>query len=690
MERNWFCMDTLYAENKKINELTQNSKINLSSKSVHLNTISSPYESNEKTSMKTVNLIFKHIFQKGLSKLGFTDNHDNANIRLRRAHKLLSKCNRTLIRAENEKELLNDICRLTVEAGGYRMAWVGFAERNAMKTVKPVAEFGHKKGFLENLNISWDNSVRGQGPVGNAIRIGVSVVNQDALHNPKFKPWRKAALQCGYQSSIGLPLIVNKQVIGALVLYAAEPYAFNRKEVSLLEDLANDLAFGIQTLRMRDEHISTEKKLEFLAYHDPLTGLPNRRLLSDRFTQITARADRTKTSIAILYLDLDNFKHVNDSFGHKCGDQFLICVAERLKNSIRKTDTLSRQGGDEFVIILNDISTIDSIEKITKNIINSFEDPIQIDNHTLTTSFSIGISMYPNDGCEFDILLNHADTALSQSKEAGKSTYSFFCEQMNKDAVEYALMQEQLRRAIRNKEFQLYFQPQIDMKSNNIIGAEALVRWQHPSYGLMAPGRFIPAAEQSGLIVQIGEIVLNEACKQGAIWHSEGMHDLVIAVNLSAMQFKKGNLIETVSSALEYSGFPSTSLELELTESVMLHDIDVVKETLIKLKEIGVRISIDDFGTGYSNLSYLKQLDIDKLKIDQTFIRDIIENTEDSAIVKAIIQLGHTLELSVIAEGVEKKEHFALLKSYGVDEIQGFLFSHPLSSIDFYKFYKNH
>jgi len=615
---------------------------------------------------------------------------EQTQIRLTRSLKLLSKCNALLIHAESEQEILTNICKLAVEMGGYVMAWVGFAENDAAKTVLPVAQSGYEEGYLDNVNITWADTERGRGPTGTAIRTGVTAINQNVLTNPNMAPWREAAIKRGYQSSIALPLIIKNRVLGALTLHSSDHEAFEKKEVGLLEELASDLAYGIQTLRTRVEHEAAEKKLEFLAHHDPLTGLPNRLLLRDRFDQAMAIANRERADVAVLFLDLDNFKHVNDSLGHVIGDQLLIRVSERIQECIRETDTISRQGGDEFIILLTNIQSLTTINAVAQKIVDAFVAPFYIDNHVLFASASIGISIFPDDGEDFDELLKQADTVLYQAKDAGKNTYRFFSEKINIDAVENMRLQSQLHNAIKNQELLLHYQPQIDMVSGRIIGAEALVRWQHPGLGFVPPAKFIPLAERSGLIIPIGEWVLNEACRQAQVWRETCvLSSMVIAVNLSALQFKRGNIVETVTNALTQSGLPASQLELELTESILLHDVDVVIKTLHRLKEIGVKLSIDDFGTGYSSLSYLKKLAVDKLKIDQSFVRDMVKDSDDAAIVKAIIQLGHTLQLTVIAEGVENEGQLAILKNYGCDEIQGYLLSRPIPAREFSIFINN-
>jgi diguanylate cyclase (GGDEF)-like protein len=589
-----------------------------------------------------------------------------------------------LVHAEDEGKLLTEICRLVVEQGGYRMAWVGFAEHDTDKSVRPIAQHGDVQNYLGSVWVSWADAEFGRGPTGTAIRTGQPHINQDYLSNPSTAPWREAALASGFRSSIALPLTSKHRVIGSLTIYSSYPEAFVQEEVALLEELANDLAYGIETLRARVEHEAAEKQLAFFAHHDVLTGLPNRLLLRDRFDQATAQMDSEQSGVAVLFLDLDNFKQVNDTLGHNYGDKLLVRVVERLRGCLRPGDTLSRQGGDEFIVLLPHAHDLDVIGGIAQSIIETFAEPFDIETYTINTTFSIGISLYPDDARELDTLLKNADTALYQAKDSGRDTYRFFSEKMNLDAQQQLHLQGQLHNAVKNREFVLHYQPQIDIDSGRIFGAEALVRWQHPELGLLPPGRFITLAERSGLIIPMGEWVLNQACRQAQIWRENGT-PLVMAVNLSALQFKRGNLPQTVANALKQSGLPADQLELELTESILLQDIDVALKTLHSLKEMGVKLSIDDFGTGYSSLSYLKRLDVDKLKIDQSFVRDLIEEADSAAIVRAIIQLGHALQLAVIAEGVESAAQLTFLRANGCDQAQGYFFSRPVTAGEFVK-----
>lgn len=605
---------------------------------------------------------------------------ENRQRKLNRALRLLSDCNMALVHSDDEYRLLSEICRLCVERGGYLMAWVGYAEEDAARTVRPVAQSGYEEGYLDSINITWADNERGRGPTGTAIRTGKPAINQNVLTNPAMAPWREAAIKRGYQSSISLPLIANARVMGALTMYAREADTFDPEEVQLLEELANDLAYGIVTLRTRKEHEATKEKLAFLAQFDPLTHLPNRLLLRDRFEQATLIADEERSKVAMLYLDLDNFKQINDSLGHEVGDLVLVAAAQRLQQCIRPIDTLSRVSGDEFAILLTGMHESTEIASVANAMRDAFVEPVVVNSHALNVSFSLGISLYPEDGKDFDAILKAADTAVNSAKAAGRNTYHFFTRQMNADLMEQMRLTGELHRALLHHEFVLHYQPQIDLRDGRIFGAEALVRWQHPVEGLIPPGRFITLAEHSGHIVPLGEWVLNEACLQARRWLNQGLSALVMTVNLSALQFKRGNVLEMVSAALARSNLPASCLELELTESILLQDMEATMRTLHGLKALGVKLSIDDFGTGYSSLSYLKQLDVDKLKIDQSFVMDIQAGGDRNSIVTAIIQLGHILKLEVIAEGVETEAQLEYLRAAGCDAAQGYLLSPPVEA----------
>ena len=428
---------------------------------------------------------------------------------------------------------------------------------------------------------------------------------------------------------------------------------------------------------------SAEEQIEYLAHHDPLTDLPNRVLLRDRFLQAQSQAARSDARVAILFLDLDHFKLVNDTLGHPIGDRLLQAVAERLRRGVRETDTISRQGGDEFVIVLPELADPESAGSIAGKLMEQMHEPVRVNGHRLNVTFSLGIALYPDDGDDFDTLMKKADTAMYSAKEAGRNTLRFFTAAMNVEAAARLKLQGRLQRALEKEELVLYYQPQFDLASGRILGAEALLRWRDPERGLVPPGEFIPVAEDTGLIGPIGEWVIGEACRELRRWHEAGATDLSMAVNLSPVQFRRSRLVEIAARALQENRLPAECLEFELTESLLIREDAAILDTLTALKGLGVKLSIDDFGTGYSSLAYLKRFNVDKLKIDQSFIRELCSNPDDEAIVSAVITMARQLRLRTVAEGVENAEQATMLRRFDCDEVQGFHFGRPMPAADF-------
>jgi diguanylate cyclase (GGDEF)-like protein/PAS domain S-box-containing protein len=433
------------------------------------------------------------------------------------------------------------------------------------------------------------------------------------------------------------------------------------------------------------KHKEAEEKMQHMAEHDALTGLPNRILLIDRMHQAIAAAQRNGTKLAILFLDLDRFKYINDSFGHDVGDKLLQTVAERLRKCVRSNDTVSRLGGDEFVVMLVDVVNNERIAHIAENILNAISVPYTIEGGDFTVTTSIGISTCPDDSRDIDTLLKNADTAMYHAKDSGANRYEFFNRDMNARIIERIVLENNLRRALKRDEFVLYYQPQMDIAGHRAVGAEALIRWKHPTFGLMSPNRFIPIAEECGLIIPIGDWVLRTACHQAKSWQERGIH-LTVAVNLSVAQFYQKNLLQSVTDALQSAKLDPQYLELEITESILMDEDKPAIETLRSLRELGVKVSIDDFGTGFSSLSYLKQIPVDKLKIDQSFVQDLDDDAEDAAIVNAIIVMAKGLNLKVTAEGVETPGQFRFLQSHGCDAFQGYYSSRELAPRQFMEF----
>jgi len=424
-------------------------------------------------------------------------------------------------------------------------------------------------------------------------------------------------------------------------------------------------------------------KMSHLARHDFLTGLPNRMLLTERLSQAIGLAQRHHRQVALLFIDLDCFKNINDSLGHTIGDQLLQSVGERLLATVRATDTVCRQGGDEFVILLPEIEQPQDAAHIAQKLLDAFAVPHLIGGQELHITLSIGISVYPDDGVDLDAVLQNADTAMYHAKTNGRNNFQFFRADMNTRAVRRLLIENNMRRALKQGEFVLNYQPQINLASGAITGAEALIRWRDPDLGAIPPGQFVPVAEECGLIVTIGHWVLREACQQVKVWLDSGLRVPSIAINISAVEFRHKNFLEGLAQILDETGLTPDYLELELTESLLMHDVESSATVLESLKDMGIKLAIDDFGTGYSSLSYLKRFPITTLKIDQSFVRDITTDINDATIVSAVVGMGRNLNHRVIAEGVETREQFEFLSMRQCPEGQGFLFSHPLPAEDF-------
>nr|WP_301288340.1 EAL domain-containing protein [Natronospira proteinivora] len=470
--------------------------------------------------------------------------------------------------------------------------------------------------------------------------------------------------------------------------YRDEEVEFLRRDGSRFIALNNTVAVsdevgGVQYLDGVISDITqrkeAERKINYLAHYDTLTGLPNRTLLRDRMEQVLAKARRDSTRAAVLFIDLDRFKNVNDSLGHAVGDRLLSEVSRRLQKATRANDTVSRQGGDEFIVLLPEIDESNEAAQVASKLLGALGEPYRVGNHELHVTPSIGISLFPSDAEDIDDLIRNADAAMYQAKEHGRFNFQFFTHDLSVQAWERLSLENQLRRAIQWKEFVLYYQPQLSLETGEIVGIEALIRWWHEGR-LISPSVFIPVAEQTGMIVEIGDWVMGEACRQLSSWQAEGLADIPVSVNLSPLQFRRRDIRSHIQQALASSGLSPEYLMLELTESTVMDEVDESVRMLGQLSRLGVRLCIDDFGTGYSSLSYLKRFPIDKLKIDKSFVSDIPTDTDDMAITAAVIDMGHNLNLTVVAEGVETREQLEFLRERRCQEMQGFLFSRPVTA----------
>ncbi|MGJ7489399.1 putative bifunctional diguanylate cyclase/phosphodiesterase [Variovorax sp. ZT4R33] len=554
-----------------------------------------------------------------------------------------------------------------------------------------------------------------QGPAGSASEFGRRYVDTTAAIESSVEALHTAAIKRALQTRAdaeraaafsrwaAIAMVVLASLLGAVIAWIVsqritrsitELIAFSRRvaagdfsaraqqgradEFGILANAMNQMAESIENSKVLLE--SSAGRLKHQATHDVLTGLPNRALLEDRLKQAISYADRYGRLMTVVFINLDGFKLVNDSLGRKAGDELLKVMAERMRQCLRNVDTVVRTGGDEFVIILYDQPGDGAeVAPALQRLLEAIAQPIRIGGQGVQVTGSLGVATYPADGADADVLLRNADAAMSRAKASGRNNFQFYTAEMNGTIRDKLAMREGLRNAIARGEFHLVYQPQVEMASGQVTGVEALIRWQHPERGLVSPTEFIPLAEETGLIVPIGEWVLRTACFQNRAWQDAGLPAFTVAVNVSARQFRERTWIEQVDRALDDSGLEARFLELELTESLIMEDLEKALLSMKALQAMGVQLSIDDFGTGYSSLSALKRFPIARLKIDQGFVRGIPGDEEDKAIAKAIISLGHELDLKVIAEGVETLRQLEFLRANGCDEIQGYLFSPPVA-----------
>ncbi|HJW12474.1 MAG TPA: EAL domain-containing protein [Albitalea sp.] len=449
--------------------------------------------------------------------------------------------------------------------------------------------------------------------------------------------------------------------------------------------LGGDLRSALVRLKAEVARVNASAaRLSYMAEHDALTDLPNRALGRALFDAALASARRRGTRVALMFVDIDNFKSVNDSLGHSAGDELLRQVSDRLKLSVDEPDAVIRHGGDQFLVVASDAVDAGDVSGAASQLLDSFASPFEVNGLAVATSCSIGIAMFPDDGDDFDALLKKSDIAAHDAKQSGRNVFRFFDEAMNAGMLEDLNINTGLRQALERGEFSLHYQPVVDLAAGRVIGAEALLRWEHPDKGMILPGRFIPVAERSGLIIDIGQWVLDEACRQIRAWERSGdLAGLIVSINISTIQFKRGNIDTVVGQALQAHDVPPGSLELEVTESALIHDAEGFVETLRRLKDLGLRLAIDDFGTGYSNLSYLQRFAVGKLKIDQSFVRRLNSTTQDHAIVRAIIQMAKSLNLKTVAEGVEDDATRRELIALGCDQAQGYFLGRPVPLAQF-------
>jgi len=532
------------------------------------------------------------------------------------------------------------------------------------------------KEYLELLNgLSIGNKI---GSCGTAAFTKKMVIVENTLTDSHWEDFHDLATRFNLHACWSIPLIDDHDnVLGTFAVYFDHPRSPDDKDLQLLEEASYLSGIAIQ-------HYKTKEKINHMAFHDPLTGLPNRRLFDEKVEKVLADSNRTLDKFSVLFIDLDRFKNINDTYGHDIGDLFLVEVSKRLTNCLTDNAVLSRQGGDEFTILLKN-SSIAAAKEIGNRILQSLDQSFMIEGIEIYVTPSIGISVYPEHGSNSVELLKKADSAMYHAKNEGGNNFKFHDAILEKKDIERLTLENHLHKALENNEFTLHYQPKIDLSSNNITGVESLIRWENPVLGMIRPDQFIPIAEETGMIIPIGEWVLGEACKQLCSWQEQGLGDLTVAVNLSIRQFFNPNLIPSIQKVIEQTGIDPSLLELEITESMTMK-VEVAREILNELKTIGVKISIDDFGTGYSSFNYLKYFPIDYIKIDKSFINDITHDVQSENIVQVFFMLAKSIGFKVVAEGVETKEQLEMLRMMNCHEVQGYFFSKPLPKDDFKAF----
>jgi diguanylate cyclase (GGDEF)-like protein len=500
--------------------------------------------------------------------------------------------------------------------------------------------------------------------------------NTPILLEADIPHYLESLAEAGMVQAIALPLWIDRELAGLLLLGHRVVGTHKPENLAYARQLADQAAVALSNVRRIEEN-------RILAYYDTLTGLPNRLLFMEHLRQTLRRAQRDGHRVAICLLDLDEFKQINDTLGHNAGDQLLKIAAKRLTERLR-SGTVARIGGDEFAFCLTNFSGVDSPARVTQGLLSEITRPYTLRDQEVFITASVGIAIYPADGKELEAVVKNADTAMFHAKREGRNNYQFYTPSMNATAIQRLAMENALRKSIELDQLRAFYQPVVDIQTREILGAEVLLRWVHPEFGMVSPTEFIPLAEESNLIIEIGEWVLREACAQARAWHDSGHQLFSMAVNVSSRQFKDGSFLDTVERVLSDTGLSPQTLTLELTESLLL-DIEAVTITLGRLRGLGVKIAIDDFGTGFSSLGYLKHFPLDALKIDQLFIRNLATDSDDSAIADAIISLAHSLKLHVVAEGVETEQQLAHLRQTRCDVAQGFLFSEPVPADGFEK-----
>ncbi|OGA56309.1 MAG: hypothetical protein A3G81_34040 [Betaproteobacteria bacterium RIFCSPLOWO2_12_FULL_65_14] len=591
-------------------------------------------------------------------------------MRLNRVYAVLSGINTAIIRTRERQELFEDACRIAVEHGGFRMAWVGLLDANGLD-VTPAARAGLDDGYLDKIRLT----AREEAPdscllLADALRDDAPVVCNDVEADARMARWREPAMQRGFRSLVVLPLHQGVKLAGVLLLYAPEKDFFDTEEMKLLTEVAGDISFAL-------DHIEKAERLDYLAYYDSITGLANRALFQERLAEHLRTADPERDRFAVCIFDVERFKTINDTLGRQAGDALLKQIAARMARAAGDRGRLARVSADGFALVLPDVHSEDeAARRLGQKLRACFEAPFTLDGRELRVSAKAGLALFPNDASAGEALFANAEAAWKKAKETGER-YLFYTQRMTEAVARNFSLENKLRIALERNEFVLHYQSKVDLETRRIVGAEALMRWQSPEIGLVPPMEFIPLMEETGLIREAGAWALRQAALDHREWVSRGLAAPRIAVNVSAVQLRDRDFVDVVTSATGGEATPP-AIDLELTESLLMKDLQGNIEKLNALRALGVKVAIDDFGTGHSSLAYLAKLPVDALKIDRSFIITMLDDAGAMALVQTIISLAHSLKLAAVAEGVDSEEQARMLRLLRCDQMQGYLISKPL------------
>lgn len=615
---------------------------------------------------------------------------EQAAVRQGRMYAALGATNEAIMHAKSPEELYQRVCDAAVQGGKFINTAVLLPDSQGGR-VKIAAVSGTGERQLRGVHISVEEATpEGRGLVGTAFRTQQPCVSNDFLKDERTRPWHDTAQKAGVKAGAAVSLIRDGRAVGVLLFYSGEKRAFDEEIVKLLERMAENISFALGNFEREEERRGAEERIQYLATHDGLTGLPNRTMFSQLINLEIESARRYKRKFAVLFIDLDRFKAINDTLGHQAGDALLNEISRRLKASVRAGDVVARLGGDEFVVMAQEVSEIGQVAAVARKILSSATEPISIAGQECRVSASVGIAMYPTDAQDEQTLMKNADMAMYLAKEKGKNNYQFYSKDIRSQSLEKMVLETNLRGAMERNEFTLHYQAKLDLKSEKITGVEALLRWDNPELGSVPPAQFIPVVEETGLIVPLGKWVLRTACRQNMVWQHAGLPPVCMAVNLSPRQFSGPDLLADIAAALSETGMAPQLLEIEITESMVMHNTDRAVKVLGAIKTLGVRLALDDFGTGYSSLAQLKRFPIDTLKVSRSFIHNILNDNEDRAIIEAIIAMGRRFSLNIIVEGVETLEQQTFLREHACDEMQGFYFSKPIVAEKFAELLRTH